>query len=290
MQSKGSFLTARAVNPKALAKHVLRTVRRRWIRGFHSFGPGELERGLRGIGLGAADTVLVHSSFDAFEGFRGKPTDVIAILQRILTPAGTLLVPTMPFTGTAVAYAETDPLFDSRRTPSRMGLLTELFRRMPVVLRSRHPTHSAAAWGAYAMQMTEGHETAATPCGVGSPYHRLLEFDGKILLLGTDISALTFFHVIEEILEKELPVQPFTAASYALRTQMPDGSIAVVSTRLFEPAVSKRRNIFKMIPYLCARQAWRETRVGRVTAVLLRAREVLDAGRDMLAKGDFCYD
>ncbi len=296
MQLKGSFLTARAVNPKglqpakALAKHVLRTVRLRWIRGFHSFGPQDLEGGLRRIGLGAADTVLVHSSFDAFEGFQGKPTEVIAVLQRVLTPAGTLVVPTMPFTGTAVAFAATDPLFDIRRTPSRMGLLTELFRRMPGVSRSRHPTHSAAAWGARAVQMTEGHEAAATPCGVGSPYHRLLDVGGKILLLGTDISALTFFHAIEEILEKELPLQPFTAASYALRTQMADGSVAVVNTRLFEPAVSRRRNIFKMIPYLRARGAWHETRVGRLTAVLLRARDVLDAARDMLAKGEFCYD
>jgi len=196
----------------------------------------------------------------------------------------------MPFTGTAVAFAATDPLFDIKRTPSRMGLLTELFRRMPGVVRSRHPTHSAAAWGARADSMTEGHETAATPCGERSPYHRLLDVDGKILLLGTDISALTFFHALEEILEKELPVQPFTAEQYRLRTKMADDSVRTVSTRLFEPAVSRRRNIFKLMPYLRARGTWREVRVGRLKAYLLGARQTLDAARDMLKKGEFCYD
>jgi aminoglycoside 3-N-acetyltransferase len=290
MHRRNPLLTAPRANPKALAKHVLRSVRRRWIHGFHSFGVDDLERALRGIGVRAADVVLMHSSFDAFEGFRGKPTEVIAVLQRILTSSGTLLMPTMPFSGTAVAFAATDPLFDSRRTPSRMGLLTELFRRMPEVVRSRHPTHSAAAWGARAADMTASHENATTPCGPGSPYHRLLEVDGKVLLLGTDISALTFFHALEDVLEKQLPVQPFTSSTFRLRTQMPDGSIATVTTRLYEPAVSKRRNIFKLVPYLRSRGAWHATRVGRMTAVLLSAREILAAAQDMLAKREFCYD
>jgi aminoglycoside 3-N-acetyltransferase len=286
----GFLLSARAGNPMALAKLALRATRRRWIRTFHAFSPENLEASLRRLGIARGDTVLVHSSFDAFEGFTGKASDVLAVLGNILGPQGTLLVPTMPFTGTALAYAQADPVFDVLRTPSRMGLLTELFRRSPGVLRSLHPTHAVAASGARAAQMIAGHESAQTPCGVGSPYHKLLECDGRILLLGTDISALTFFHTLEEILEQELPLQPFTAASFRLRTRAADGSLVYTQTRLFEPAVSRRRNIFKLVPYLRAGGFWRQTSVGKLDAVLLNAREVLAAASDMLARGEFCYD
>jgi len=274
----------------ALAKRALRATRRRWIRAFHSFSPQGLEIALRGLGIADGDTVLLHSSFDAFEGFSGKPSDVLAVLSNILGSRGTLLVPTMPFTGTAVAYAGTDPIFDVLRTPSRMGLLTELFRRSPGVMRSLHPTHAVAASGARAVQMIQGHESALTPCGVGSPYHKLLECNGRILLLGTDISVLTFFHTLEELLEGELPVKPFTAASFRLRTRAADGSIVFTQTRLFEPAISRRRNIFKLVPYLRASGFWRQAKAGKVDAVLLNARDVLTAARNMLARGEFAYD
>lgn len=36
------------------------------------------------LGVVRGDTALVHRSFDAFEGFQGKPTDVIAVLQGVV--------------------------------------------------------------------------------------------------------------------------------------------------------------------------------------------------------------
>jgi len=44
------------------------------------------------------------------------------------------MMPTIPFRGTAVEYALGDPVFDVRQTVSRMGLLTELFRRYLTLL------------------------------------------------------------------------------------------------------------------------------------------------------------
>lgn len=289
-EETGFVLTAPAVNPKALAKRALRATRRRWIRTFHSFDAARLEQALRRVGVSQGDTVLMHSSFDAFEGYTGKPTEVILAIQRILTEQGTLLLPTMPFTGTAVAHAERNPVFDPVRTPSRMGLLTELFRRTPGVVRSLHPTHPVAAWGRDAKAVVEGHELAQTPCGKPSPFFRLLERNGKILLLGTDISSLTFFHTLEEMLETELPVQPFTQKTFALTTRLADGKTVTTNTRLYEPAISRRRNIFKIVPYLRAAGSWRAARVGIVSIVLLRAEDVLAAARSMLANGQFCYD
>src|SRR5205807_1636548 len=70
----------------------------------------------------------IISAFDSFLGFQGGPVDVIRTLREVVGARGTLMMPAIPFRGTAVEYALGDPVFDVRRTVSRMGLLTEVFR------------------------------------------------------------------------------------------------------------------------------------------------------------------
>jgi aminoglycoside 3-N-acetyltransferase len=231
-------------------KRQLRMLRQRFIRTFYTFTPADLRACLVEIGIARGDSVLVHSSFDAFEGFTGKPTDVIAALMDAVGPEGTLLMPTLPFTGTAVAWVKENPVFDVARTPSRMGLITELFRRSPGVMRSVHPTHPVAAWGKDAEAYVAGHHLARTPCGLGSPFARLLERAGKILLLGVDIGSMTFYHCVEELLEPRFPVSPFTREIYQLSSRQKDGAIVVTQTRLFEPDVSRRRSLYRLAPEL----------------------------------------
>src|SRR5438132_14051326 len=83
--------TTRAL--KKTIKKQLKVLRHRYTRTFHSFTPDELSRELRLLGLDRGDAVLVHSSFDAFGGFTGKPTDVIEALQSAIGPDGALLMP-----------------------------------------------------------------------------------------------------------------------------------------------------------------------------------------------------
>jgi aminoglycoside 3-N-acetyltransferase len=275
---------------KSGVKRQLRLLQQRYVQTFHAFTPADLRTCLATLGIASGDTVLVHSSFDAFGGFKGKPSDVIAALMDAVGPAGTLLMPTLPFTGTAVAWVKDHPVFDAARTPSRMGLVTELFRRSPAVVRSVHPTHPVAAWGRDAAAMIAGHHLAGTPCGTGSPFARLLERRGKILLLGADISSLTFFHLTEELLEPQLPVSPFTQETFHLASKQKDGTVVATDTRLYEPAVSRRRNLYKLVPELKQRNAWREKRVGHLTATLVGAEEVYNAVVALAARGIYCYD
>jgi len=264
---------------------------KRWIANtFRPFTPEDLERTFRGLGLARGDTVLVHSSFDAFEGFQGKPTDVITTLQCVVGHEGALMMPTMTFSGTAVDYARTNPLFDVARTPSRMGLLTELFRRSAAVARSIHPTHPLAIWGDDANAIAADHYLSRTPCGVGTPFEALLRRHGKIVLLGTDISALTYYHLLEEVIENELPLRPFTEEVFHLRSKTRDGLILYTDCRLFDPAVSRRRNLYKMVPYLKQSGAWRQARVGGLKITALTAAEVDEIVRNMAKKGIYCYD
>jgi aminoglycoside 3-N-acetyltransferase len=275
---------------KTQAKKHARAVRSWYLKAFRAFTPGGLQKALGGLGLTPGDTLLVHSSFDAFEGFQGKPTDVLSVLQGVVADNGTLLMPTMTFSGTAVQHARAKPLFDVARTPSRMGLLTELFRRMPGVVRSIHPTHPVAIWGRDAEGIAAGHHLARTPCGLGTPFDALRQRNGKIVLLGTGIEVLTFFHLLEEVLEAELPVAPFTEEVFHLQSKSRGGEIFDTHCRLFEPAVSRRRNLGKMVPFLKASGAWREARVGGLRIAVLSVPAVEMAVRNMHQQGVYCYD
>src|SRR6476660_317534 len=179
---------------KVSAKQAIkRQVRLAWlsfVRRNQAFSHQDLFVGLRKLGVRPGSVLLVHSSFNSFTGFTGKTTDVnLALLDSVAT-TGTVLMPTLPFSGTAVDYVASGPVFDARTTPSRMGLLTELFRRQPGTVRSVHPTHSVAAFGPMAEQLIADHHLTKTPCGKGTPYGRLLDTDGHILFMGTDISAM----------------------------------------------------------------------------------------------------
>lgn len=277
-------------NLKTRVKKHVKAFRRLVWNTLWPFTPDDLQHTLSTLGIARGDSILVHSSFDAFEGFQGKPTDVISVLQNVVGTEGVVMMPTMTFGGTAVAYARSNPLFDVARTPSRMGLLTELFRRSPGVVRSIHPTHPVAIWGNEADVIATDHHLAQTPCGAGTPYEALLERDGKIVLLGTDIGVLTFFHLLEERLERELPVAPFTQEVFHLRSKALDGQILDTHCRLFEPAVSRRRNLYKMVPYLKKTAGWRCARVGGLKVTVLAAVDVLGVARSMNKQGLSFYD
>lgn len=271
----------------------LRTVRRRlrhqWRQAFFAFGPAELSGLLREMGVMPGDVVMVHSSFDDFDGFQGSLRDVMELLQDAVGEQGGLLMPTLPFTGNAVDYARAGAVFDVRRTPSRMGFITEIFRRLPGVTRSVHPTHPVAGWGARSASLLAGHQSARTPCGAGSPFAKLADVDGKIVFLGAGVRAMTFFHYLEEALEARMPFSPFTSEMFTLSARDEHGETWPVVTRLYDPVVSRARDVRVMVPYLRAGGFWHERRLGMLDVIVLRCREVERVVSEMATSGVFCY-
>lgn len=256
----------------------------------YAFDDADLLAGIRAVGVQAGCSVLVHSSLDAFTGFSGKPTDVLRVLAESVGPSGTVLMPTLPFSGTAIDYARSGVVFDVRKTASRMGILPELLRRMPGVTRSLHPTHSVAASGRDADALTQGHEHVDTPCAPSSPYGRLVDADGGSLFMGVDIESMTFFHAIEAWLEPAMPFSPFTKEWFDFQCRDRAGATIQVRNRLFEPSVSRRRNLGKLARELERAGRWHEARVGKLALTYVRARDALEAARAMSARGEYCYD
>jgi aminoglycoside 3-N-acetyltransferase len=271
-------------NSKKILKTMLNTSRRSYVRAFRSFDTADFRDALRDLGVATGQALMVHSSYDAFEGFTGKPTDVLATLEDLVGREGTILMPSMPFDGTAVAYVRSGKITDIGRTPSRMGMLTELFRRQKGTLRSLHPTHPILARGAKAAAMLADHARATTPCGAYSPFAKLVEEHGKVLLLGTDIESMTLFHYLEELFEDRLDPSPFTTEFFD--AQVKSGSdVATVRTRLFDMTLSRRRAILPLLPALRRSGGCASGRVGTVDLLLVDAGAATAAFASCLEKG-----
>jgi aminoglycoside 3-N-acetyltransferase len=145
---------------------------------------------LTALGLHAGDLLLVHASFTSL-GVR-DPEEILGALMAALGPRGTLLMP-------ALTYRQDPPhVHDTRSTPSCVGFLTEYFRTRSGTRRSLHPTHSVCAVGAQADALLAQHFHDTTPCGRNSPFNRLIEEEGKILLIGCGLRPNTTMHAIEE--------------------------------------------------------------------------------------------
>jgi aminoglycoside N3'-acetyltransferase len=117
-----------------------------------------------------------------------------------------------------------------------------------------------------------------------------LDHGGKILFLGTGIGVMTFFHAVEELLEPTMPFSAFTVETFTLTSRSYDGSLLETTTRLFEPAHSRRRNLARVVPTLRANGAWQAGRLGGLDVILLNASDILHACRELGDKGVYCYD
>ncbi|HEY7204596.1 MAG TPA: AAC(3) family N-acetyltransferase [Methylomirabilota bacterium] len=176
-----------------------------------TFGAADLRRELESRLPGSFEILMVHSSVNHMVPmFTGTPLELLHELVSFCGPERTLAMPAFYFGGPedadVVAAFRRDPRFDVRRTPSQMGMLTELFRRMKGVRQSLHPTHRVAALGPLASELTEGHESASSTFGPGSPFDFMARRDTLIIGLGKPFEILTQVHHAEALLADEFPV------------------------------------------------------------------------------------
>lgn len=167
---------------------------------------------LRLAGLEADMTVLMHSSLKRVGGWIcGGAGVFLAALMEVLTPSGTLMMPTFTADNTDPRYwqrppvpaawwptirAETPPYQADITATRQMGILAETFRRLPGVIRTNHPITSFAAWGRHASLLTRYHPLNAC-FGEESPLGRLYDLGGVIFLLGVGHGNNTSMHLAE---------------------------------------------------------------------------------------------
>ncbi|MBN9309846.1 aminoglycoside 3-N-acetyltransferase [Devosia sp.] len=159
---------------------------------------------LAAIGLAAGDAVLVHAALRRVGPIVGGPDVIVDALVDVLGPDGTILgycdwqladeVRDDP------AMREHIPAFDPRRSRATRenGFWPELLRTTPGARRSANPGASMAALGGRADWFTADH---AMDYGYGpqSPLGKLVEADGKVLMLGAPLDAMTLLHHAEHV-------------------------------------------------------------------------------------------
>lgn len=159
----------------------------------------DIERALREVGLQTGDVALVHSSLSSMGWVEEGAEAVIEAFLAVLDPArGTFVVPTLCQKDIERRF-ET---WDVRESPSDVGRITEVTRLRPDAVRSDHPTHSVAAIGAQAVEITAGHAGAygrvspwgPAAFGIGSPWEWLYEHDAHYLFLGVPTTYDTLGH------------------------------------------------------------------------------------------------
>ena len=153
----------------------------------------DLIRDMEVMGVDPKGTLLVHSSMKSIGEVDGGADTVLDAMMEYMKD-GLLVLPTHTWDRVNREH----PVFRAAEEDSCVGILTNLFRKRPGVIRSLHPTHSVAAYGKDAAGYTAGEEKQTTPCHRSGCWGRLYDRKAKILFLGCRLTSNTYLHGVEE--------------------------------------------------------------------------------------------
>ena len=168
---------------------------------------------LKRLGVGPGDLVMLHASVRAVGPVFGGPDEIHLALEDAVSPGGTvMMVVGCPDgiddvgRGILTPQQETDilanlPAYDPKtaRANRAVGTLAEFFRSWPGTFVSDSSARIAAR-GAKAQWLTSEHPLSY-PFGPGTPFEKLVEARGKVLLLGSDHDEVTLLHYPEHVAE-----------------------------------------------------------------------------------------
>ncbi len=100
-------------------------------------GCKDILSGLKCLGLNKGDNAFVHSSLSRFGYVEGGASTVIEALRETIIDSGTIIMPSFNMS----IFSSNEIVYDVRKTPSEMGLITEIFRKMKGVKRNQNILH-----------------------------------------------------------------------------------------------------------------------------------------------------
>ena len=161
-------------------------------------------QGLERLGLRPPCHLMVHASLSKFGQVADGATTVVAALRETAGADGAAIIPSFRDAIRSEHYALQQCRSNCPQTlctsheRGYTGAIGEAVRQQPDAVRSCHPTHSWVGIGAGAAGLLDGHHVSRTPCGTESPYFRLMEQSGAILLLGVGVNSITNVHAVED--------------------------------------------------------------------------------------------
>ncbi|MDX1656469.1 MAG: AAC(3) family N-acetyltransferase, partial [Candidatus Competibacteraceae bacterium] len=233
----------------------------------------------------------VHASWLSHNGFRGRPVELIEALKAVVGPGGLLSMTSMPYHNESSAqFLERGGVMDVRRSASRMGLLTEVFRRNRETRRSLSPTHPILAWGERADWFVADHQNCLSPFGPGSPFAKLLQLDGKILTLDAPFSTITFTHFLEDRIASSLPFSLYEPQPRTATVVDDQDRHLEVPVRVISREANARRREERLVAALEREGLLHRSRVGNTRLLLVECRAMTDCVDRMVAAGQSFFD
>ncbi len=169
-----------------------------------------LVRDLARLGLRPGTTAMVHAAMSSLGWVVGGSQTVVEALLERLGPQGTLCAQVswedIPFGHDAwpqrwrAAYEAEYPRFDPELSAAAPyeGRIAERIRTWPGARRSANPATGIAAIGHRAEELTAAHRLD-DGFGPDTPYARLVEARGAVLLLGAPLHAISLLHHAEAL-------------------------------------------------------------------------------------------
>ena len=177
-----------------------------------------------------------------------------------------------------------------RRSPSMMGLVSEVFRRSEGVHRSLSATHPLLAWGRDAEAFVQGHEDTDRPFGAGSPFARLLERDALVLGFDAPFSTFTFHMYVEDQFADRLPVPLYEPELHSGKVIDYAGTESVQRVRVPSALANRHRRLDRIVARHEHNGALGRARVGNTQLVWIRASAMLQGVKELVDSGQPFYD
>jgi len=249
----------------------------------------QLTDDLRALGVRPGDAVLMHSSWKSLGGVEGGPKAFFEAFIGLLGPEGTLILPALSYESVSAEQ----PVFDVKTTPvcPDVGFLPEYFRtQVPGVVRSLHPTHSCCMAGKHAAFLAEGHGLDETPVGPHSPFAKLPQLNGWILMLGCSPDRNTSMHGVEETAEPPYLLDRRGKVRYILRDADGRETERLSWQHDFDAGSGEHyiQRYSRILPLLSGDELHRG-KVLDADCVLMRAAAVWKKGHDALERDPFYF-
>src|SRR5690554_4784310 len=171
-----------------------------------------LVKDFKELGLEAGDVVIAHFAMSKMGWVSGGAEAVILALKEVITDEGTIVMPAQSAGNSDPEDWENPPVpkewfetirnsipvYNPKTTPTRgIGVIPELFRTFPGVIRSNHPHASFTSFGKLKNEIITNHELSPM-FGINSPLGNLYKIkNSKILLVGTTFETSTALNLSE---------------------------------------------------------------------------------------------
>jgi aminoglycoside 3-N-acetyltransferase len=170
-----------------------------------------LAQQLTDLGVRRNSVAMVHCRMSALGHVIGGVETIVRALLDAIGPDGTL----MAYTGwqdfppedldvldevSRQIYFKEQPIYDPRVAAAKRehGRLAEALRTWPGAKHSFHPEAGVSALGRHAEALVAPH-LLEDAYGADTPYARLVEQDGQVVLLGAPLDTVTLIHHAEAI-------------------------------------------------------------------------------------------